>query len=67
MGDVLLETALSRLSGRHREALVLRFWLGLSEREMAAALRVSAGTVKAHVSRGLAALRTALTAVKEES
>lgn len=56
MGDVLLETALSRLSDRHREALVLRFWLGLSEKEMADAMRVSTGTVKSHVSRGLAEL-----------
>lgn len=67
MGDVALEAGLSQLSGRHREALVLRFWLGLSEKEMGAAMGVSMGTVKAHVSRGLAALRTSLTGVEEES
>lgn len=67
MGDADLAAALTQVSGRHREALVLRFWLGLSEKEMAAAMGVSAGTVKAHVSRGLAAVRTALIAIEEKS
>jgi RNA polymerase sigma factor (sigma-70 family) len=48
----LLLAAVDGLSPRHREALLLRFWLQLSEREMAQAM----GTV----SRGLAALRAAL-------
>jgi RNA polymerase sigma factor (sigma-70 family) len=52
--------ALAVLPPRTREALVLRYWLDLSEREMAQAMRVSAGTVKSHVSRGLAALARAL-------
>ena len=51
-----LVAALGRLSARHREALVLRYWLDLSEAEMAEAMEVSRGTVKAHVSRGLDAL-----------
>ena len=51
-----LVAALGRLSARHREALVLRYWLDLSEAEMADAMGVSRGTVKAHVSRGLDAL-----------
>jgi RNA polymerase sigma factor (sigma-70 family) len=51
-----LVAALGRLSARHREALVLRYWLDLSEAEMAEAMGVSRGTVKAHVSRGLDAL-----------
>ena len=53
-----LVAALGRLSTRHREALVLRYWLDLSEAEMADAMGVSRGTVKAHVSRGLDALAT---------
>jgi RNA polymerase sigma-70 factor (sigma-E family) len=53
-------TALAGLPPRTREALVLRYWLDLSEREMAEAMGVSAGTVKSHVSRGLAALARAL-------
>jgi len=48
--------ALARLPPRTREALVLRYWLDLSEREIAETMAVSPGTVKSHVSRGLAAL-----------
>ena len=48
--------ARGQLSARHREALVLRYWLDLSEAEMAEAMSVSKGTVKSHVSRGLDAL-----------
>ncbi len=50
--------ALGQLSTRHREALVLRYWLELNEAEMADAMGVSRGTVKSHVSRGLDALAT---------
>jgi RNA polymerase sigma-70 factor (sigma-E family) len=52
--------ALSGLPPRRREAIVLRFWLDLSEREIADAMGVSPGTVKSNVSRGLAALAQAL-------
>ena len=52
--------ALAGLAPRRREAIVLRYWLDLSEREIAAAMGVSTGTVKSHVSRGLAALAVAL-------
>jgi len=53
-----LVVALGQLSTRHREALVLRYWLELNEAEMADAMGVSRGTVKSHVSRGLDALAT---------
>jgi RNA polymerase sigma-70 factor (sigma-E family) len=49
-------TALRRLPGRQREALVLRFYLDLSEPEVAAAMGISQGTVKSTTSRALAAL-----------
>lgn len=52
--------ALAALPVRRREAIVLRYWLDLPEREIAAAMGVSQGTVKSHVSRGLAALGRAL-------
>jgi RNA polymerase sigma factor (sigma-70 family) len=52
--------ALAGLPPRRREAIVLRYWLDLSEREIAAAMGVSPGTVKSHVSRGLAALAAVL-------
>ena len=52
--------ALRSLPARHREALVLKFYLELSEEEIAAAMKISTGAVKSHTSRGKAALRTAL-------
>jgi len=55
-----LIAALKSLTPRHREALVLRYWLDLSEREMAKEMNVSTGTVKAHVARGMQAMRVAL-------
>jgi RNA polymerase sigma-70 factor (sigma-E family) len=48
--------ALRGLPHRQREALVLRFYLDMSEPEIAAAMGVSAGTVKSTTSRALAAL-----------
>ena len=52
--------ALRSLPARQREALVLKFYLELSEVEIAAAMKISTGAVKSHTSRGKAALRTAL-------
>ena len=49
-------TALARLPHRRREVLVLRYYLGLSEAEIAAVLGISAGTVKSTAARALAAL-----------
>ncbi|HEV2071560.1 MAG TPA: SigE family RNA polymerase sigma factor [Acidimicrobiales bacterium] len=52
--------ALRRLPARQREAVVLRYYLDLSEAEMATAMRISAGSVKTHLHRGLAALHETL-------
>ena len=52
--------ALRSLPARQREALVLKFYLGLSEEEVAAAMKISTGAVKSHTSRGKAALRIVL-------
>jgi RNA polymerase sigma-70 factor (sigma-E family) len=52
--------ALRCLPARQREAVVLRYYLDLSEAEMAAAMGISAGSVKTHVHRGLAALHETL-------
>ena len=49
-------TALAVLPPRRREVLVLRYWLGLTEAEIAAVLGISTGTVKSTAARGLAAL-----------
>ena len=48
--------ALAALPSRRREVLVLRYWLGLTEAEIAAVLGISTGTVKSTAARGLAAL-----------
>ncbi|HJY57603.1 MAG TPA: sigma-70 family RNA polymerase sigma factor [Streptosporangiaceae bacterium] len=48
--------ALARLPRRRREVLVLRYYLGLSEAEIAAVLGIGSGTVKSTAARGLAAL-----------
>ena len=52
--------AVRRLPRRQQEVMVLRYWSGLSEAEIAAALGVSAGTVKTSASRAMASLREAL-------
>lgn len=48
--------ALRRLPARQREALVLRFYLELTEPEIAQAMGISPGTVKSTTSRALTAL-----------
>jgi RNA polymerase sigma-70 factor (sigma-E family) len=50
--------ALRALPDRQREVLALRYYLDLSEAEIAATLGISPGAVKSHASRGVAALRT---------
>jgi RNA polymerase sigma-70 factor (sigma-E family) len=52
--------ALQALPTRQRETLVLRYYLDLSEAEIAEAMGVSRGAVKSHAARGMAALRAAL-------
>ncbi len=54
--DYLVD-ALNQLPAKRRAALVLRFYAGLSEREIAETMGVRPGTVKSLVSRGLAELR----------
>ncbi len=48
--------ALRRLPARQRESLVLRYFMDLSEPEVAAAMGISQGTVKSTTSRAIAAL-----------
>jgi RNA polymerase sigma-70 factor (sigma-E family) len=51
---------LRRLPRRQREVLVLRYYLDLSEAQIAHTLGVSRGAVKSHAARGLTALRLSL-------
>jgi RNA polymerase sigma-70 factor (sigma-E family) len=55
-----LQRALHQLARRQREVLILRFLADLPEADVARALGCSAGSVKQHASRGLAALRKSL-------
>ena len=55
-----LVRALALLTGRQRRVVVLRYFVGLSEREVAEDLGVRQGTVKSHASRGLRRLRAAM-------
>jgi RNA polymerase sigma-70 factor (sigma-E family) len=52
--------AIDTLPTRQREAVVLRYYLDLSEADMAAAMGISAGSVKTHLHRALAALHAHL-------
>jgi RNA polymerase sigma factor (sigma-70 family) len=56
-GDREVMRALGRLTVRQRQVMVLRYWSELSEQEIAAALRVSTGTVKSTAHRALVLLR----------
>ena len=55
-----LVRALAGLSTKQRRVVVLRYLVGLSEREVADDLGVSVGTVKTQASRGLTTLRSIL-------
>jgi RNA polymerase sigma-70 factor (sigma-E family) len=57
-GEVL--AAVRSLPSRQREALVLRYYLDLSETQTAQVMGISPGAVKSHTARALAALRRVL-------
>jgi RNA polymerase sigma-70 factor (sigma-E family) len=53
-------TALNSLPNRQREVLLLRYYLDLSESEIAETLGISTGSVKQHAHRGLSTLSATL-------
>ena len=55
-GDELW-AALDRLPDRQRAAIVLRYWLDLSDQDVGRALGCRPGTVRSLLSRGLATMR----------
>ncbi len=58
--DQVVLGALRQLSDRQRSCLVLRFYLQLTEREIAETLSISNNSVKTHCRRGMAALESLL-------
>lgn len=57
-----LKAAMRALQRRQREVLVLRYFADMTEAQVAEALGISLGSVKAYGSRGIAALRVAMEA-----
>lgn len=57
-------SALARLSTRQREVLALRYYLDLTEYQIAETLGITTGAVKTHASRGAAALRSMLKEIR---
>lgn len=57
--------ALAELSPRQRDCLVLRYYLELSESEIAGTLSISPNSVKTHCRRGLQALESRLEALHD--
>ena len=59
--------ALRALPDRQREVIALRYYLDLSEAQIAEALGISRGAVKSHASRGAASLRQLLGPLPEDA
>jgi RNA polymerase sigma factor (sigma-70 family) len=62
--DAILLMAIWRLPRRQREVIALRIFLDLDTTTIARQLGIEAGTVRMHLSRGVAALRHELTPTK---
>ena len=52
--------ALNDLSPRQRDCLVLRFYMDLTEKQIASTLAISPNSVKTHCQRGMAILAAVL-------
>ncbi|NUR08160.1 MAG: sigma-70 family RNA polymerase sigma factor, partial [Nocardioidaceae bacterium] len=66
-GDTDLLRSLAGLPARQRAVLVLRYYEGLGDRQIAECLNVTEGTVRSQASRGLDRLREELLALGERA
>ena len=64
--DTELTAVLQRLPARQRQVVALRIFLDLDTAQTAEVLGIAPGTVTAHLTRALAALRTELAARRSE-
>lgn len=62
-----IRDAISRLSGRQQEVVVMRYLIDLPEEEVAAGLGMSAGSVKTHLSRASKKLRIDLSDTEQHT
>jgi RNA polymerase sigma factor (sigma-70 family) len=60
-----LISALRTLPARQREVLVLRYFVDLSDAQIAATMGISRGAVKSHAARAMSSLRAALSGTDE--
>lgn len=60
LARVVLAAAVSNLPPRQRDAVTLRYLAGLTDDEIAVALRIGQASVRTHVRRGLQSLRAKL-------
>jgi RNA polymerase sigma factor (sigma-70 family) len=65
--DTAVLTALRRLPARQREVIALRVFLDLDIETTASQLGIAPGTVRAHLSRAMTALRSELTLAMTET
>ena len=63
---ISVRAAVGLLPKRQREVLVLRYFADLHDEDIAAALKISVGSVKKHAARGLAGARRRLGAENKE-
>jgi RNA polymerase sigma factor (sigma-70 family) len=57
-----LDRGLQRLTADQRTVLVLRYYVGLADRQVAEVMRLPVGTVKSRTARAISALRAELEA-----
>lgn len=66
VGEPAVTAALADLPLAQRSVIVCRYFLGMSERETAAALHIRPGTAKSRLSRGLQQLQVSLAHLRTE-